>query len=159
MTFHWINMLPVLLSTASVASPIKLTICFYSSMRSHSFAVTAVNKKEARFCSYIFLGFGTACFCWEIGSCCAAPEIAVLGITWFVQAGLVDQLTIVINSCGAISTTTNDLPNDAFSKLTWLPIDNCGLKKTQECESREGKSSWISLMNRICDLILFILDA
>ncbi len=56
MTFHWINMLPVLLSTASVASPIKLTICFYSSMRSHSFAVTAVNKKEARFCSYISLG-------------------------------------------------------------------------------------------------------
>lgn len=60
---------PVLLRAASVASPIKLTICFYLSMRSHSFAVTAVNKKEARFCFYIFLGFGTARFCWEIGSC------------------------------------------------------------------------------------------
>lgn len=48
---------PVLLRAASVASPIKLTICFYSSMRSHSFAVAAVNKNQARFCSYIFLGF------------------------------------------------------------------------------------------------------
>lgn len=60
---------PVLLRAASVASPIKLTICFYSSMRSHSFAVAAVNKNEAHFCSYIFLGFGTAHFCWEIYSC------------------------------------------------------------------------------------------
>lgn len=60
---------PVLLSAASVASPIKLTICFYSSMRSHSVTVAAVNKKEARFCSYSWLGFGTARFCWEIGSC------------------------------------------------------------------------------------------
>jgi len=47
---------PVLLRAASVASPIKLTICFYSSMRSHSFAVAAVNKSQAPFCSYIFLG-------------------------------------------------------------------------------------------------------
>lgn len=47
---HVANEEAVLRSAASVASPIKLTICFYWTTSSHSFNVAAVNKKQANFC-------------------------------------------------------------------------------------------------------------
>lgn len=84
----------VLLRAASVASPIKLTICFCSSMRSHSFAVAAVNKKGSLFLLLLFP------WVWKSSSLLgnirlrAAPETAGMGIPWFVLTGLVNQLTI-----------------------------------------------------------------